>query len=414
MEKRIITKKTENDNKREITKNLEKEIENNRKVNRLKIFYKNADCLTNKRLELLMTIQNLERKPEVMIAIVEVKPKYSKYPVTASEFNMDGYTLFTNNLDERTTRGIIVLVRSEINAKQIETRGDLQEVVIIEIGSGIKENTVTITVNYRSLHSIKENDEALFKLIDDVSEKGDDLLMVGDFNLPNISWDNWQTYEGGGDNETKFINRLRKNFLSQHIMTPTRYRENQVPNVLDLVITNGDFVEAIDIKPPLGKSDHAVLEIDCSLEHEMLNSTKKYNWNRGNYIDLCKYLQSNLDTRTELKEIDDINEFWTILRTTIETGVETYVPKVKQWKKIKWKHPVNAGEKAIIRRKHRLWNRVKETNIENKELVEKYRIQRNKVKARSVQLEKDRQLAIAQDAKKNPKNSGDLQRAKLP
>ena len=44
-------------------------------------------------------------------------------------------------------------------------------------------------------------------------------------------------------------------------------------------------------------------------------------------------LQINLETRSELKEIDDINESWTILKETIETGVETYVPKVKPWKK---------------------------------------------------------------------------------
>ena len=74
--------------------------------------------------------------------------------------------------------------------------------------------------------------------------------------------------------ESKFVDRLRKNYLYQHIKSPTRYREKQKANVLDLVITDGDFIASIDIQSPLGKSDHAVMEMVCILEYEQHKDTK--------------------------------------------------------------------------------------------------------------------------------------------
>ena len=69
----------------------------NKEIKNLKIIYTNADCLTNKKAELNMIIHNMEREPDV-IAITEVKPKSSKYTVTASEFNLDGFNLFSNDI----------------------------------------------------------------------------------------------------------------------------------------------------------------------------------------------------------------------------------------------------------------------------------------------------------------------------
>ena len=54
-------------------------------------------------------------------------------------------------------------------------------------------------------------------------------LIVGDFNYPNINWDNWECNK---DDEV-FVDLLQDNFLHQHVDTSTR-----VNNILDLVIIN--------------------------------------------------------------------------------------------------------------------------------------------------------------------------------
>ena len=61
------------------------------------------------------------------------------------------------------------------------------------------------------------------------------------------------------------MDTLRKNFLYQHIDTPTRARGTSVPHLLDLVITDEQFIENIDFQAPLGKSDHSVLLISCNV-----------------------------------------------------------------------------------------------------------------------------------------------------
>ena len=63
-----------------------------------------------------------------------------------------------------------------------------------------------------------------------------------------------------------FVEGFKDNFLYQHVKTPTRYRNNQVPSLLDLVLTNEEnMVEEIETLPSLDKSDHITLKF-------------KYNW----------------------------------------------------------------------------------------------------------------------------------------
>jgi hypothetical protein len=51
------------------------------------------------------------------------------------------------------------------------------------------------------------------------------LLLLGDFNLGNIVWSNCSTSSGLNSLESKFLDCLRKNYLIQHVLFPTRARE---------------------------------------------------------------------------------------------------------------------------------------------------------------------------------------------
>ncbi len=51
--------------------------------------------------------------------------------------------------------------------------------------------------------------------------------------------------------------------LHQHVLSPTRFRTGQNPSLLDLVFTKfPDSITAIEVEPPLGRSDHAVITCD--------------------------------------------------------------------------------------------------------------------------------------------------------
>jgi len=90
-----------------------------------------------------------------------------------------------------------------------------------------------------------------------------------------------------------FIDILRKIF---YISTLKLRREREdlhtVPHILDLVISDEPFMENIDFKAPLGKSDHCVLQIQCKINPTCKQSPEKYAFSKGDYTGLRQSLQS--------------------------------------------------------------------------------------------------------------------------
>ena len=58
-------------------------------------------------------------------------------------------------------------------------------------------------------------------------------------------------------------------------------RGDDHPHILDLVLTNESFIENIAMLAPLGKSDHSVLSIECTLQTDVDQKVVKHN--KGNY-----------------------------------------------------------------------------------------------------------------------------------
>ena len=75
----------------------------------------------------------------------------------------------------------------------------------------------------------------------------DNVIFIGDFNLPKLKWNNFLYGEENKINYNDlFIANLNENFLSQHILEPTRIKSDQTQNILGLIITKGDFINNIN------------------------------------------------------------------------------------------------------------------------------------------------------------------------
>ena len=246
------------------------------------VLYTNADSLPNKLQELKSRITLGSSKPKI-ITITEAKHK-NKWNYSLSELQIEGYNIFTNDLGGE-TRGIITYVSREIMCKQIQFFDSFTVYVLIELCTD-KINKFTLGTIYRSPNSTSENDEKLLQALDNYCKNcHNKLLILGDFNYPNINWQNWST-ANTNNSGSQFLNILQKNYLIQHINQPTRIRGSDEPHILDLAITNDSFIENIELEAPLGNSDHSVITIDCKLNITSSVKTSKYNFNKADFDSL--------------------------------------------------------------------------------------------------------------------------------
>ena len=212
---------------------------------------------------LLFLLNSLNEKPNLII-ITEVNPKLHASNFLESEFSINGYTMFCANVGIEKHRGIIIYVDNKLTAVEVDVFTTFSECVFVQIKNK-KSVTITVGAFYRSPSSTQQNDESLYMLISNLLKQNKEkILLIGDFNFRNVNWENWTCSSPNislADN--KFIDCLQRNLLLQHVNFPTRARGSNSPHILDLIITNEDFVSNVINLSPLGKSDHSVIHCSC-------------------------------------------------------------------------------------------------------------------------------------------------------
>ena len=163
-------------------------------------------------------------------------------------------------------------------------------------------------------------------LADNFFSSYEQVIIAGDFNLPNINWmDSNYTCNGALDQE--FCDILDNYFMSQNCLLPTRES-----NILDLLITNHpEQVSILDICGPkeMGmSSDHHVVHLKVLLPVSSTKQPKRlvfhYKWadfeglrNRLTELDVCSLLSNNEKEST-------IHDNWPAKKYCIVCGVWIY------------------------------------------------------------------------------------------
>jgi len=83
-----------------------------------------------------------------------------------------------------------------------------------------------------------------FQSLMGIDNSNKDLILLGDFNLPNINWD---TMSGSIPRSTDFCDFLFKLNLEQLIATPTHI----AGNILEVILTNTTIISEIQVIIPL-------------------------------------------------------------------------------------------------------------------------------------------------------------------
>ena len=251
----------------------------------LSLYYTNADNLLFKLDELKVRIELIS--PDILI-ITEIYPKTEKSTnITAEELQIENYTLYRSNVMDN-SRGVAIYVKDNISSTLNTelTNHIFSESVWVNIQLS-KTDTFLVGGVYRSPQSNYENNDLLLDLLHKAKEtKFSNVLVLGDFNMPEINWELWTTSKSENHISYKFLECLRDNFWEQTVVSPTRWVNDQPGNVLDLCVTNNsDIIKNIEITTRLGSSDHLSIEIELTFPRIGPHSyTEKRNYYKGDYV----------------------------------------------------------------------------------------------------------------------------------
>ena len=326
---------------------------------------------------------------------------------------MKDYNLYSNIDNYSLGRGVSIYVHKSL--KSTESKFHFNKDYLESVWTEIKlsaSDTLLCGVIYKS-QRVKEND-----LLDDLflsvcnDKRYTHLLIMGDFNYPQIDWLNWTSSECSDHPSTKFIETRRDSFLFQHILTPTRFRQNQQPNTLDLIFTNEEqFIQQAEVSHSLGLSDHSLISFDFVSKYEVYAESvdpcqNYFIFDRGDYPSIAKEL-SAVNWSNEFKGLT-VDEMITFLDYKLSGLMDRYIPrrthKIFTTGSVKNNLPIWMNRKTFvqIKKKHNAYKRWIQSSTGTNYI--KYRQQCNKVKAMTRKSIKVFEKSITDKIRSNPKS----------
>lgn len=339
----------------------------------LKVVYTNADSLLNKRDELLAIIEI--DKPDIIV-VTELLPKNrEKMCIVANEFYVENYNMFIHDTQQHKGRGVAIYVSCKLTALQI-SQAEFNHIEVISVKIKLKRNDWLLCRGvYRSPNSANESLRELNSVLSedrDNLHKFSHILIVGDFNYKEINWVTETTTVGENHPATVFLELIRDSFLYQHVKNPTRYRDNEIASMLDLVLTNEmNMIEEIDYLPPLGKSDHLVLSFTLILyTDQKVRSGEKFNFYKADYNTINDNLRE-IDWNSSICQVLSTDKAWENFTDIIYNQFEDNIPVCKV---LNPKHNtpwMNDEALKAVRKKRKCWNKyIHNKTTENKTIYD--------------------------------------------
>ena len=356
------------------------------------------DSLLNKIIELeaRLSVAN----PDVL-ALCEIYPKHCLLPVDEAELQLKGYDLY---LPSKSHRGVAIYCKKNLQTRYFAVDGiDFEEHVWCLISDGSEE--ILVGCIYRSPNSNSDNNHTLLQLLEEIDRLHHNrIVIMGDFNLPHINWNIPSATGPDTCFSYEFVDTLQDVYMSQLVTEPTRMREGQTSNVLDLIITDQeDMIESLVSSSPIGKSDHLVLEFKVLVSNMSCKTTnlEHYAFFNGDFEGMRKFVYENEVFDIHVTHTDDVlNCTCNAIVERINEVTNTFVPKFKSRAKDRplW---MNTAVRKVICDKHKAWNRFQKTRRQQNR--DKFKKIRNEVTRIVTDAKKSFEKKLTSDLKTNPK-----------
>ena len=371
----------------------------------LHVVYTNIDQFINKRDDLCMMIAGKE--PDIIL-LTEVIPKAQTNPLTTTTLSLPNYNMYLNfdpgslNLGRSGCRGICIFVRSKWPATEVVFPScPFREHLWISIPLQGSDQLLVGCIYRSPSASPNPSTENLVELLKTVTHRSySHILVAGDINIPQIDWTASFSYAPDGHHSHKFIEGIQECGLTQHVTRATRYRKGERPSTLDIILTNEEgLVQNLDYLPPIGNSDHIVLEFDLVCYAQMGKSHKvRLNFSKGKF-----QLLNDLIEQTSWAAVEDPwdpHQCYEAFKVILGDLVSSCIPRACQKRN---RHNIYINKEAIRlkRKKRKLWGEYIHTDDEI--CYARYVRCKNDLRGLTRTLRKDFEQRLVANIKDNPK-----------
>lgn len=269
-----------------------------------------------------------------------------------SEFVPKNYKVFRKDRDRR-GGGVCILFKSSFQILKMPDIPGVEAVFCKVYANNVRYILGAI---YRPPNSTVTVLDELKEYLYRYTMPDDKLILVGDFNLPNINWTTFavQSPHAVGD----ALLDIMFNFdLLQIVKSPTRVQQDSA-SILDLFLVRGNIKEKLSCNVVAGISDHqaVVLVIEDVLLHRKSDIRHFPNFARADNESIIDVLDLYYDSF--MHNTCNVDDLWLVFKNIVCGCIQRFVPMI--CKKLDSPNPWITRETLQLQRKlKRLKKRVK-------------------------------------------------------
>ena len=257
------------------------------------------------------------------------------YPgISNQEVFPSGYTIYRRDRIGSTPLtaggGVFLMIKTSISSVSSSLQSRDAELISAKIHLPDRNKPLHIVSFYRPK---RENIDTIDDLHDALSSipqiENKDILMLGDFNAPKITWNANCGPKAHAQPEENLLDVFASFNMQQFVFQPTRISSSGTKNILDLVLCNRpQIIDKIEVIG--GMSDHFCVSFNIQSKRSVVGKTPKeiYQFNNAKWRKIRAAIKSfsNIFLTPHFHR-RSVSENWDLLIEEVNSLTERFVPK---------------------------------------------------------------------------------------
>ena len=239
--------------------------------------------------------------------------------------DLPNFDVFRNDRKGARGGGVLIATSKLLSCSVVDITTDLEILWLLIRSTPL---TLLLGVCYRPPQSSPDFPQKFNNILNHLILKHPNarVLIFGDFNYPDIDWQDQAALSGTSAEAKEFVNICLNFNLTQLVLEPTRVT-NSSANILDLILTT--HPESLSSLTYLREiSDHKVIHSVFNFSHlpSQMQSKTISLYDKGNYEAINNELQGFLPDFEARLSSRSVEDNWTIFKNKIAELARKFIP----------------------------------------------------------------------------------------